>query len=190
SRGAAALELHGAERSHRQGDGAGRGDEGELIAGVARVAGRDVPESPDLRARRERDLGDAAAARYDRPHARLARPDRCLWWQLHVPTRAQPDSTWTGSGARLPRRRTRYPRAAPADEAAPDVPARARGRRDGRVGCQSHPRGGVLLAAGASVGRWGREPGRAGRFRGRAVAQGNPLQIGRASCRGRGWMWG
>ncbi len=88
SRGAAALELHGAERSHRQGDGAGRGDEGKPVAGVARVAGRAVRESADLRARRERDLGDQAAARCDRPHARLAGPHRCLRWQLHVPTRS------------------------------------------------------------------------------------------------------
>src|SRR6266581_4409616 len=145
-------------------------------AGVARARTGAVREPPDLRARREGDLGDQAAARPDRPHDGLAAPHDRVRWELHVPARAEPRGARPRGGARLPRRRARHPRAVTADQAPSAVPAVPGRRRDGRVGRQDDPRGRLLLGPLAPLGRRRHDPRRLGRVRGRAVAQGHPLR--------------
>src|SRR2546422_4769193 len=78
-----------------QGDRAGRGDEGKPVAGVARVAGRAVRESADLRARRQ------ASPRRSEEHtselqSRLHLVCRLLLEKKKIQHRTQSHTTITG----------------------------------------------------------------------------------------------
>src|SRR6266566_4734156 len=125
---------YAAQRPGREGHGAGRRYARPARTGVVRVAESAVGESPDLRARRERAVGDEAATRSRHPHTRLAAPDRCLRGQLHLSARADPRRAGPGRGPRLPRRGTRCASAVAAVQATSAAQAIARRRRTGGMG--------------------------------------------------------
>ena len=143
---------------------------------MARVAAGPVSQPAALRAGREGAVGGEAPARRGDPHARLAAPDQRVRRELHVSARPHPGGARARGRPRLPRCEPRRPRAAPAHEAPPALPAAARGRPPARVGSQDDSRGRLLRAAGAPERRRRPLRRRHRRVRGRALAQGDPLR--------------
>ena len=121
----AAARLHAADGHHgAKVTVARRGDARAAVAGVAASGRGPLGEPADLRAGRQGDLGDEGAARRGRPHARVAaaRATRSAGASCTRSSRTWSRSAWSWGSTTSDVDAGRA-RAAPADEAAPALPA-------------------------------------------------------------------